>query len=279
MKKKIIALCLILALAAIAVIGGTMAYFQDSDEDVNVFTYGNVDIEQYEHEFDDAGDFVELDADTAEEALKLMPVIHFGSGNYPNANPDSGTGEKFMIGSYYDNLDVEDGGVAAAERWAGAWTEPNVVDKYVSVTNTGANDCYVRTIIAYPKAMDDLICVNGISGKTWDLTSIDDSPVIVVDGIEYVIQVYTYIRGDGVLEPEKSTGPSLMQVLMMNDVDFEDIPAEFVDGFKILAVSQAVQTDGFAEAFAKNDMGYTYVADYALDAAFGEITADNNPWA
>ena len=278
MKKKIIALCLILALAAIAVIGGTMAYFQDSDEDVNVFTYGNVDIEQYEHEFDDAGDFVELDADTAEEALKLMPVIHFGSGNYPNANPDSGTGEKFMIGSYYDNLDVEDGGVAAAERWAGAWTEPNVVDKYVSVTNTGANDCYVRTIIAYPKAMDDLICVNGISGKTWDLTSIDDSPVIVVDGIEYVIQVYTYIR-DGVLEPEKSTGPSLMQVLMMNDVDFEDIPAEFVDGFKILAVSQAVQTDGFAEAFAKNDMGYTYVADYALDAAFGEITADNNPWA
>lgn len=279
MKKKIIALCLILALAAIAVIGGTMAYFQDSDEDVNVFTYGNVDIEQYEHEFDDAGDFVELDADTAEEALKLMPVIHFGSGNYPNANPDNGTGEKFMIGTYYPNLDVTDGNVALADRWAGAWTEPNVVDKYVSVTNTGANDCYVRTIVAIPKKMEALTVLNAVEGITWFRTEVEDSPVIVVDGVEYVVEVFTYIRDDGVLEPEASTGPSLMQVLMTNDVDFEDIPAEFVDGFKILVASQAVQTDGFAEAFAKNDMGYTYVADYALDAAFGEITADNNPWA
>ena len=277
MKKKIIALCLILALAAIAVIGGTMAYFQDSDEDVNVFTYGNVDIEQYEHEFDEAGDFVELDADTAEEALKLMPVIHFGSGNYPNANPDNGTGEKFMVGTYYPNLDVTDGNVALADRWAGAWTEPNVVDKYVSVTNTGANDCYVRTIVALPTDMLDLIITNSVTGITWDRVTADDT--VVVDGVEYTLLVYTYIRDDGVLEPEASTGPSLMQVLMYNDVDFEDIPAEFVDGFKILVASQAVQTDGFAEAFAKNDMGYTYVADYALDAAFGEITADNNPWA
>ena len=44
MKKKIIALCLIVALAATAVIGGTLAYFTDTDEAVNTFTMGNVQI-------------------------------------------------------------------------------------------------------------------------------------------------------------------------------------------------------------------------------------------
>lgn len=45
MKKKIIALCLIVALAATAVIGGTLAYFTDTTDAVtNAFTVGNVDI-------------------------------------------------------------------------------------------------------------------------------------------------------------------------------------------------------------------------------------------
>ena len=46
MKKKIIALCLVIALAATAVIGGTLAYFTDTTEaKVNEFTLGNVDID------------------------------------------------------------------------------------------------------------------------------------------------------------------------------------------------------------------------------------------
>lgn len=46
MKKKIIALCLIVALAATAVIGGTLAYFTDTtDAMVNEFTVGNVKID------------------------------------------------------------------------------------------------------------------------------------------------------------------------------------------------------------------------------------------
>lgn len=46
MKKKIIALSLIVALVAVAVIGASLAYFTDtSDTAENVFTIGNVDIE------------------------------------------------------------------------------------------------------------------------------------------------------------------------------------------------------------------------------------------
>ena len=48
MKKKILTLCLVVALAATAVIGGTLAYFTDTDAETNVFTTGKVDIDLVE---------------------------------------------------------------------------------------------------------------------------------------------------------------------------------------------------------------------------------------
>lgn len=45
MKKKILALCLIVALAATAAIGGTLAYFTDTAKAENVFTVGKLEIE------------------------------------------------------------------------------------------------------------------------------------------------------------------------------------------------------------------------------------------
>lgn len=44
MKKKIIAVCLIVALAATAVVGGTLAWFTDDEVANNTFTVGKVDI-------------------------------------------------------------------------------------------------------------------------------------------------------------------------------------------------------------------------------------------
>ena len=52
MKKKLIALCLIVVLAAVAVVGGTLAYFTDTDAQTNVFTTGDVKIDLWE-DFDD----------------------------------------------------------------------------------------------------------------------------------------------------------------------------------------------------------------------------------
>lgn len=61
MKKKILSLCLVLGLAATAIVGGTLAYFTDTDDATNVFTTGDVDIELEET----------FDPDNA----KLMPGI------------------------------------------------------------------------------------------------------------------------------------------------------------------------------------------------------------
>ena len=74
MKRKIITLSLIVAMAATAVIGGTLAYFTDEDEKNNEFTVGNVDIELAEPGWDETG---EEDADTVYpgEPLEKDPTV------------------------------------------------------------------------------------------------------------------------------------------------------------------------------------------------------------
>lgn len=56
MKKKIITLSLAVALAATAVIGGTLAYFTDTEKKENIFTVGNVEIELTEPNWDASGE-------------------------------------------------------------------------------------------------------------------------------------------------------------------------------------------------------------------------------
>lgn len=50
MKKKILVLCLVVALAVTAVVGGTLAYFTDKDAETNTFTVGNVKIDLIEQQ-------------------------------------------------------------------------------------------------------------------------------------------------------------------------------------------------------------------------------------
>ena len=55
MKKKIIALCLVVVLAVTAITGVTLAYFTDTDDATNTFTVGNVSIDLTEPNWDAAG--------------------------------------------------------------------------------------------------------------------------------------------------------------------------------------------------------------------------------
>lgn len=48
MKKKILVLSIVIILLTTAVVGGSLAWFTDSDTDVNTFTVGSVDIVQHE---------------------------------------------------------------------------------------------------------------------------------------------------------------------------------------------------------------------------------------
>ena len=55
MKKKIISLCLVIALVATAIAGATLAYFTDTDVVNNTFTVGNIDIKLDEAPVGDDG--------------------------------------------------------------------------------------------------------------------------------------------------------------------------------------------------------------------------------
>lgn len=55
MKKKILALSLCVVMLAIAIVGGTLAYFTDTDSETNTFTVGNVKIDLIEQQKTDDG--------------------------------------------------------------------------------------------------------------------------------------------------------------------------------------------------------------------------------
>ena len=61
MKKKIAALALVVLLLVAAVVGGTLAYFTDTDSATNTFTVGDVDIELVEKMQDPEHESVLLD--------------------------------------------------------------------------------------------------------------------------------------------------------------------------------------------------------------------------
>lgn len=117
MKKKIVALCLVVCLAATAVIGGTLAYFTDTQNATNTFAVGNVKIKLIEQERDGNGGVKNFT-----QNKKLYPIV------------GSAQGEKDALGMP---------------------TAKNYVDKMVTIQNTGSEKAYIRAYFAIPSALDD----------------------------------------------------------------------------------------------------------------------------
>ena len=118
MKKKLTAIFLCVALVAIAIVGASLAYFTDTDQEINTFTAGGVTIDLIEQQVNKDGTALE---DFKQEQV-LMPIV------------GSAQGEKDDLGQP----------VAA-----------NYVDKIVTIQNTGKSDAYVRAYFAIPSALDD----------------------------------------------------------------------------------------------------------------------------
>ena len=69
-KKIIIIVSLVVAIAAVAVIGGSLAWFMDADEVKNVFEIGSIEIVQHEQQYHENGDLEPFVNDKM-----LIPVI------------------------------------------------------------------------------------------------------------------------------------------------------------------------------------------------------------
>ena len=288
MKKKILALCLVVVLAITAVTGATLAYFTDVDKAENVFTVGNIDIIQRESQRvledrvivdDKAPADQEANIESFENNKKAAP----GVLNKLEKAPITVEGYNFKIRSL----------------------EGNYIDKIVSVYNNSNEPAYMRTIIAIPNmnGFDDdkdatynplhwnYLDATDFNNVGWDWNGNKDANVdqddkiaaVKIDGVEYDIYVATHNQA----VPAKSwTSPSLVGFYLHDTVGHDENGYFFINGakekkdlnewmtadeqgnvaLKILVATQACQIDGFADAWE------------ALDTAFGDITATNHPW-
>lgn len=269
--KNILLSGLSLVLVAALAIGGTVAYLQDEDSDVNVMTLGNVKIEQNEYErvVNDNGTYkTETIDNVTSYVLKdftqgkpLLPATeldangnpyNFGAGNW-----DDTVVRMTQVGSY--------GGMQV-------FTSKNAQDKFVVVKNTGKTDAYIRTIVAIEIGDASASLIGTSYHQTWTKNEVG---TIVVDGNTYFLYEYVYngangTRHDnGILPAGDTAYPNLSQVYLQAIATNEDM--EKLDGngngtLDILVVSQAVQAAGFADA------------ETALNAGFGDITTTNHPW-
>ena len=251
MKKKIVALCLVVALAATAIIGGTLAYFTDTDEATNTFTAGGVTIDLIEQQVNEEGTALE----DFEQNQVLMPIVGSAQG------------------------DKDDFGQPVAE---------NYIDKIVTIENTGKSDAYVRAYFAIPSALDDgyetfnagknILHYNfgnedGVTtyGAQWNWKHGDKWNYFetTIDGVSYNVYFADYYE---ILPAGETTEQFVSGVYLDKTFDQRD--------GKYYAFGQEVDLSGLmvngeltvkcpVKAVAVQAAGFDTVAD-AVDAAFGE---------
>ncbi len=264
--KKFLLYILSLTIVVSAAVAGTVAYLTSEDSDVNVMTLGNVQIDQIEQQWKEDGTLKDFDN---KEGYELYPAVG-------DVATEVGTGT--VNGQDYTKYTIE-----------------NVVDKIVTVENTGKSDAYVRTWFAFEqgsltKARFDEVIKMNINEANWHFEEYA-SDVEITDGKtgttnKYVVVCATYV-GDGtcVLNPEKITEPSLLQVYMDAVATNEDVEA--VDGnkngtYEILVFTQAIQTKGFeVPTTYSNNSPALLTAMAALNEGFSEthpwVNGVNNP--
>ena len=254
MKKKITALCLCVALLAVAVVGASLAYFTDNDQADNTFTAGSVKIQLIEEQSNaDHTGFVPYDGEKV-----LMPIVGSAQGEkYPNGQP-------------------------AAK---------NYIDKVVTIKNTGNSAAWIRAYYAVPSDLDDgfgetfnagMNILHGnfgnVDGRTtyenewkWKNNGKWQYFETTMDGVSYNVYFADYYQP---LAADDTTVQFICGVYLDKNVDMKD--GKYIDPrhpdadlsilegtvhYPVFAV--AVQAEGFDSAAA------------AMDAAFG---ANYNPW-
>ena len=270
--KNILLSGLSLVLVAALAIGGTVAYLQDEDSDVNVMTLGNVKIEQNEYErvVNDDGTYKTETIDNV--ASYVLKDFTQGKPLVPSAI-NTTTWE----GWDWDTTSVRMTQVDSYGSMQVFKKDSNAQDKFVVVKNTGKTDAYIRTLVAIEIGSANADLISSSYHGTWAPTEIGE---ITIDGNNYMLTEYVYQGGqlsdgswrheNGILPAGDTAYPNFSQVYIHSRATNEDMVALDGNGngtLDILVISQAVQAAGFADA------------ETALNAGFGDITTTNHPWA
>lgn len=248
MKKKITALCLCVALLAVAVVGASLAYFTDTKSATNTFTVGNVKIDLLESSLHRENAGVANGATSTSELWS--DVAKEGSGNT----------SKYKAGdTFYTDAQIEQN--AAEYSCEDIKLNPGQsYHKMPYVKNIGANDAYIRIRVMIPTDLDTAILnssmytTTALNNKEFTM-AYDNSGTVMREGIKY--NVYTFTRID-TLAPNGLTYWNVWGTIHMDaDVTNEEIENLFGEGktfadgtFPVLVEADAIQAEGFADATA-----------------------------
>ena len=260
MKKKVTALCLCVALLAVAVVGASLAYFTDTKSATNTFTVGNVKIDLIESRFhregnDNSGDTSIPDPTQTASGMKYVTDGH-----------KAFTDDEIKA-------DAEKYSEYIAERGKNMVPGRNFA-KCPYVVNTGANDAYVRIRVMIPHDGDvdnggiinSMFCSSatstgefqhGAKGEIWPV--VEENAYTDDKGLKY--DVYTFTR----TEPLKAGAMTEWNVWNFvgigKNVTSADIEKAIENGvitkadngaltLNVLVQADAIQAEGFADATA-----------------------------
>ena len=247
MKKKILVLCLVVALAVTAVVGGTLAYFTDTDAKANTFTTGKVDItlnETFTQESKllpgkDIAKIVNV-TNNAEDAYVRLHIAFPADTIYYGAN--DGVQE-------YNNLvhfNQKYASLAAGE-WNWTPTSAGVGGNYPGYPGNGTNyNTYTTTI-------------GGVEYRVFVVTYMTKLTEGATTKTDAMFNVYLDKYAD-TTDGETYTAPA--------NVDYRTAAmSSNLNNYKILIVAEGCQAEGFNDPYT------------ALNTSFGVPSSTNNPWA
>ena len=252
MKKKIISLCLVTALAATAVVGGTMAYFSDTDAQKNTFTTGNVAIDLWE-------DFGDNDDQGIEE---LIPA----TGSAQNGTLKNGI-EKEV---YVENTGSEDAYVRVHI------AIPSVLDDGDPSFDASSNvlhwnfskDKYGNGKWNWTKTTGG----TGYDAKNWNYYT------TTIGSISYNVYVATY---ETALKQKETTVNAIHQVYLDSETTNEDITRikETLGGnWYIYVAAEGTQADGFDDAYTALNTAFGNPADSSYTSQIDWLTVSGKTW-
>ena len=246
MKKKILALCLVVALAVTAVVGGTLAYFTDTDDAENTFTTGKVDITLNE---------------TFTQDSKLLPGKNIAKVvNVTNNEEDAYV--RLHIAFPADTIYYGNDGVQEYNNLV------HFNQKYASLVAGEWNWTPTAAGVGgehpgYPG--------NGTNYNTYTTN---------IGGVEYRVFVVTYMTK--LAKNDTTKTDAMFNVYLDKYADTTDgmtytAPANVeyrtaamssnLNNYKILIVAEGCQAEGFNDPYT------------ALNTSFGVPSSTNNPWA
>lgn len=231
-KRKILALALTLSMVAILAIGGSLAYFTDTDSKTNTFTTGKVDIT--------------LKETFNEKEAKLLPGKENAVQKEVKIKLETGSEDSYV---WYE------------------WLIPAVLDS--TDGSTGANNIihvnsYGRTWDKYRE--NSAYWAEGQTAalpleQTWDHSIAGSTEGFIgtetIDGLIYNKYVVLY---HGRLTAGEETTPAMSQVYMDKKVDTDangnytiggkSIFYDFSKGLNIIVRAYGIQAEGFNDVYA-----------------------------